>query len=94
MIDKPDTHGSRLLGLALRIAPPERHEWFAAMAAEYEHVPTSAQGRFALGCLLAAGRERAISPQFVNAVARGLLIGGAMFWAGPEHPLCRAHVCK
>ncbi|RNJ62237.1 MAG: hypothetical protein EDM03_12260 [Porphyrobacter sp. IPPAS B-1204] len=82
MIEKPDTHGRRLLALALRIAPAERHEWFAAMAAEFDHVPVSARGRFALGCLLAAIRERVISPPFVNAAARGLLIGGAMFWAG------------
>jgi len=82
MIDKPDRRGSRLLALALRIAPTERHEWFAAMAAELDQVPVSARGRFSLGCLLAAIRERVISPQFVNAAARGLLIGGAVFWAG------------
>ncbi|MBA4046295.1 MAG: hypothetical protein C0472_13415 [Erythrobacter sp.] len=82
MIEKPNTLGRRLLALALRIAPAERHEWFAAMAAEFDHVPVSARGRFALGCLLAAIRERVISPQFVNAAARGLLIGGAVFWAG------------
>lgn len=82
MIEKPNTLGRRLLGMALRIAPAERHSWFAAMAAEFDHVPVSAQLRFALGCLLAAIRERVISPQFVNAAARGLLIGGALFWAG------------
>lgn len=81
MIEKPTTHGRRLLALALRIAPDERHEWFAAMAAEFDHVPVSAQRRFAFGCLLAAIRERVISPPFVNAAARGLLIGGAVFWA-------------
>ena len=82
MTEKPNTHGRRLLGLALRIAPAERREWFAAMATEFDHVPASARGRFALGCLLAAMRERVISPQFVNAASRGLLIGGAVFWAG------------
>jgi hypothetical protein len=82
MIDTTDTHVGRLLALACRIAPPERHEWFAAMVAEFDHVPDSARGRFALGCLLAAIRERAISPQFVNAAARSMLIGGAVFWAG------------
>jgi hypothetical protein len=81
MIEKPSTHGGRLLALALRIAPAERREWFAAMAAEFDHIPVSARSRFGLGCLLAAIRERVISPQFVNAAARGLLIGGAMFWA-------------
>lgn len=81
MIEKPTTHGRRLLALALRIAPAARHGWFAAMAAEFDHVPVSAQQRFALGCLLAAIRERVISSQFVNAAARGLLIGGAVFWA-------------
>jgi hypothetical protein len=81
MIEKPDTHGRRLLALALRIAPAERREWFAAMAAEFDHVPVSTRGRFALGCLLAAMRERVISPQFVNAAARGLLIAGAVLWA-------------
>ena len=81
MIEKPTTHGRRLLALALRIAPDERHEWFAAMAAEFDHVPVSARSRFGFGCLLAAIRERVISPQFVNAAARGLLIGGAVFWA-------------
>lgn len=81
MIEKPSTHGRRLLALALRIAPAERHGWFAAMAAEFDHVPVSARGRFAIGCLLAAIRERVLSPQFVNAAARGLLIGGAGFWA-------------
>ena len=81
MIKTPNTYGRRLFALALRIAPAERHEWFAAMAAEFDHVPVSARGRFALGCLLAAIRERVISPQFVNAAARGMLIGGALFWA-------------
>ena len=81
MIEKPSTHGRRLLALALRIAPAERDGWFAAMAAEFDHAPGSARGRFALGCLLAAIRERVISPPFVNAAARGLLIGGAVFWA-------------
>lgn len=81
MIEQPSTHGCRLLALALRIAPAERHEWFAAMAAEFDHIPVSARSRFGLGCLLAAIRERVISPQFVNAAARGLLIGGAVFWA-------------
>lgn len=81
MIEKPSTHGRRLLALARRIAPAERREWFAAMAAEFDHVPVSAQRRFAFGCLLAAIRERVISPQFVNAAARGLLIGGAVIWA-------------
>jgi hypothetical protein len=81
MIDKPGTHGRQLLALARRIAPAERSEWFAAMAAEFDHVPASARGRFALGCLLAAIRERVISPHFVNAVARCTLIGGAVFWA-------------
>ncbi|MFY8047241.1 MAG: hypothetical protein ACOVNS_00295 [Erythrobacter sp.] len=82
MIEKPSTHGRRLLALALRIAPAERREWFAAMAAEFDHAPLSARGRFALGCLLAAIRERVISPPFVNAATRSLLIGGALFWAG------------
>ena len=82
MIEKPGTHGRRLLALALTIAPAERREWFAAMAAEFDHVPVSARRRFALGCLLAAIRERVIAPPFVNAAARGLLIGGAVFWAG------------
>jgi hypothetical protein len=77
----PHAPARALLALALRIAPESRKEWFAAMAAECDHVPASARGRFALGCLLAAVRERAISPQFVNAAARGLLIGGAMLWA-------------
>ena len=82
MIRKPNTQGARLLALALRIAPADRGEWFAAMAAEFDHVPASARGRFAFGCLIAAVRERAISPQSVNAAARCLLIGGAVFWAG------------
>lgn len=82
MIEKPNALGRRLLGMALRIAPRARNEWFAAMAAESDHVPVSARGRFALGCLLAAIRERVISPQFVNEAPRGLLIGGAVFWAG------------
>lgn len=82
MIRRSHPQGSRLLALAQRIAPADRHEWFAAMAAEFDHVPVSARGRFALGCLLAAIRERVISPHFVNAAARCLLIGGAVFWAG------------
>ena len=71
-----------MLALALRIAPADRREWFTAMAAEFDHVPASARGRFALGCFVAAVRVRAISPQFVNAAARCLLIGGAVLWAG------------
>lgn len=81
MIEKPDTHGRRLLALALRIAPAERHEWFAAMAAEFDHVPASAQGRFALGCVLAAIRERVISQHFLDTAARRMLVAGAVFWA-------------
>jgi len=82
MIRRSHTQGRRLLALALWIAPAARREWFAAMCAEFDHVPVSARGRFALGCLLAAARERAISPQFINAAARSLLIGGAVVWAG------------
>lgn len=82
MIERPSTHGRRLLAQALKIAPAERREWFAAMAAEFDHVPLSAQRRFAFGCLLAAIRERVISQPFADTAARGLLIGGAVFWAG------------
>ena len=81
MIREPKTLGRRLLTLACRIAPADRKEWFAAMTAEFDHVPTSARGRFAIGCLAAAVRERLISPHFIDAAARGLLIGGAVVWA-------------
>lgn len=82
MIRSPNAQDRALLALASKIAPRERHEWFAAMVAEFDHVPDSARGRFALGCLLAAIRERVISPQFVNVASRSMLIGGAVFWAG------------
>lgn len=70
-----------LVALALKIAPAGRKEWFAAMAAEFEHVPPSARRHFAMGCIIAAIRERVISPPFLDAAARRLLIGGAMLWA-------------
>lgn len=71
----------RLILLAFKIAPPERRSWFEAMAAELDHVPGAEQMHFAVGCVLAACRERLGSPQFLLAAARCLLIGGAMLWA-------------
>lgn len=67
--------------LALKIAPPHRRAWFDAMVAELDHVPDGKRWQFAVGCLFAAIRERLASPQFLHALARNLLIGGAMIWA-------------
>lgn len=71
----------RLVALAFKIAPTERKAWFEAMAAELDHVPEGVRWRFAAGCLLAAVTECMVSPQFLHAVARGVLIGGALIWA-------------
>ena len=71
----------RLVALAFKIAPPERRPWFEAMAAELDHVPEAERMHFAAGCLVAALRERLVSPQFLQAAARNLLLGGAMLWA-------------
>lgn len=66
--------------LACKIAPPIRRSWFAAMAAEFDHVPEDARWRFVVGCLYAAVTERMISPAFLHEVARSVLVGGAMVW--------------
>lgn len=71
----------RLMALAIKIAPPERKSWSEAMLAELDHVPEAERMDFAAGCLLAGCRERLASPQFLQAVARNLLIAGAMLWA-------------
>lgn len=70
-----------LMALAFKIAPPERRSWLEAMLAELDHVPKAERMHFAAGCLLAGCRERLVSPQFLQATARNLLIGGAMLWA-------------
>lgn len=70
-----------LVALAFKIAPPERRHWFEAMVTELDHVPKAERMYFAVGCLFAACRERLGSPQFFQAAARNLLIGGAMLWA-------------
>lgn len=67
--------------LAGKIAPPDRRAWFDAMVAELDHVPDGKRWHFAVGCLFAAIRERLAAPQFLHALARTLLIGGAMLWA-------------
>jgi len=76
---KPQPQG--FFALAFKIAPQERRAWFEAMAAELDHVPQSKRWQFAVGCLLVAVLERLASPQFVNAAARSLLVGGAVVWA-------------
>lgn len=81
MIRKPKPGAQRFVALAVKIAPAERRAWFEAMAAELDHVPEARRGHFAFGCLLVAVRERLTSPQFLNAAARSLLIGGAVAWA-------------
>jgi hypothetical protein len=81
MIGTPKPKAQRLVELAFKIAPPERRSWFEAMAAEINHVPEADRMHFAGGCLLAACRERLGSPQFLQAAARSLLIGGALLWA-------------
>lgn len=81
MNSRRNSRARAFIAFAFKIAPPERREWFAAMAAEFDHVPEGGRWHFAAGCVLAAVRERVISPQFVHAVARSLLIGGAMVWA-------------
>lgn len=78
---RPNALGRALLKLAILIAPQDRKEWFAAMATEFDHVPALAQWQFAVGCLVAAIRERLTSPDFLDGLARSLLIGGALFWA-------------
>ncbi len=81
MIKRRKPWAKGFVGLALQLAPPERRAWFEAMAAELDHVPEHARWHFAAGCLFAAARERATSPQCLHATARSLLIGGAMIWA-------------
>lgn len=81
MTSKRKSHGQSLIALAIRIAPPERKRWFEAMAAELHYVPEANRSPFAAGCVVAACRERIVSPKFIHAVARSLLIGGAMAWA-------------
>ena len=70
-----------LLALAMRIAPREKAEWFVAMRAEADHVPSAQRVRFAFGCLRAAVGARVLSPAFVQEAARQILVGGALGWA-------------
>lgn len=81
MTPKRNSLARAFVVLAFKIAPPVRRSWFAAMAAEFDHVPETARWRFVAGCLFAAVSERMISPDFLHAVARNLLVGGAMVWA-------------
>lgn len=67
--------------LAFKIAPPVRRSWFAAMVAEFDHVPEAERWRFVAGCLFTVVTERIISPAFIHEVARSVLVGGAMVWA-------------
>lgn len=66
--------------LARKIAPMDRVEWIAAMAAEAEHVPDDQRFQFAFGCLIAAVHSRITSTEFIQTIARGVLIGGGVFW--------------
>ncbi|MBA4773913.1 MAG: hypothetical protein H2054_12545 [Sphingomonas sp.] len=81
MIQKPESGAKDVAALARKIAPSERRAWFDAMVAEFDHVPDDKRWQFAVGCLFAAIRERLAAPQFLHALARNLLIGGAMIWA-------------
>lgn len=81
MTSKRKSHALGLIALAITIAPYERGPWFEAMAAELDNVPEAKHMLFALGCVVAAVRERMASPRFLHAFARGALIGGAMGWA-------------
>ena len=81
MTSTPKSHARALIVLAIKIAPHERRTWFEAMAAELDNVPVAERLLFAAGCVLAAVRERMVSPRFQHGIARGVLIGGAMGWA-------------
>lgn len=81
MTRRRETNVQRLVALAFKIAPPERRSWFEAMAAELDHVPKAARMDFAVGCLLAACRQRLGSSQFLQTAASNVLIVGAMLWA-------------
>ncbi len=81
MTSRRKSRARGLIALAIKIAPPERRGWFEAMAAELDHVPEAELSLFAAGSVLAAVRERIVSPRFLHGIARGVLIGGAMGWA-------------
>lgn len=68
------------MGTALRIAPRERADWFAAMAAEFAHVPPAKRASYAAGCLTAAIQSRALAPDFIEMAAKAALVVGAAFW--------------
>lgn len=81
MISGSRSFARGLIALAVIIAPYERLAWFEAMAAELVNVPVAERLLFAAGCVLAAVRERMVSPRFQHGIARSVLIGGAMGWA-------------
>lgn len=81
MSPKRDSIARACVVLAFKIAPPDRRSWFAAMAAEFDHVPEHARLRYVLGCLWAAITERSTSPRFLHGIAKNALAGGAMLWA-------------
>ena len=70
-----------MLRIARALSPPERRGWVDAMRAEIDHVPAQEIGTFALGCVWAALRSRLVSPVFVEQLAVGLMVSGAIAWA-------------
>ena len=49
---------SRLIGAARRLLPPERRDWADAMRAEMTYLPDGTALQWALGCLIAAIKQR------------------------------------
>lgn len=78
---EPENLGLLIADCGLRIAPADCEEWFAAIAAEFDHFPVSELRQFAIGCISIVAKERVAFLSFFHTAALGLVIGGTLFWA-------------
>lgn len=70
-----------LLRLAVTLSPPERRDWSKAMQAEMLYASDDKALPFALGCLLAMAKARAITPTTMLNATRWTLVLCAMAWS-------------
>jgi hypothetical protein len=70
---------SRVVTVAARLLPPERHEWGAAMVAELAHVHGPASRlRFSLGCVRAALFSPRLAVYFTPRIAVIAIVAGVI----------------
>lgn len=70
-----------MLWLVMRLTPADRREWARAMQAELRHSDASNALPFAMGCLWAIVKIRAVAPVSKLDTAKWLLVFGATAWS-------------